>query len=389
MGQLDPQLLLYAGLRTLVQPTYLNEYVRAAQNLKYQRFAKVMPATALEMHFPTLIEDAKIEDVGENGGEVQGREQAIGDFIFRQHVYKSLGRWNEFQFKDLSRSGNVGGEGIDLMQQHIKNHSAAAAYLPQKLLINTLRNGTASSMTTENGNTINLLQANWDNLPLFSASHLVHPKKSAIGTFSNYWSYTSGGTWYPLGGPFGGTDGAYSAGNYITPIQALQNLYYIIAQIMGIKMSDGVTPRYLRPTTLICGPSLMENVTLITGAKFLAGAASSSIGGTTDVTAAITRLGQKEPVILEELAYSSQLTANENWDWYLLCEEDNKQSEIGCLNIGVSEPWNMKLFTPDMMLELAKSNRLEMIGQSRMFVGVGAPHYIFKNEAPRSGVQYW
>lgn len=382
---LDPTLLLYSGLRTMVQCTYLNEYARAAQDLVYLRLAKELRANALEMHFPTLVEDALIEDTGETGGEVQGREQAIGDFIFRQHVHKAFGFWNEFQLSDLSRSGIAGGDGIDLLQRWVANHAALAAYLPQRLVINTLRNGTAASMTTENGNSINLAQTQWDNLPLFSTTHLLNPKVASFGTFSNYFTGTSGGTWYPLAGPFG------SGSAQITPAECLFNIFKMCSIVRGMKMSDGITPRRLRPTTVVCGPSCSENVTLALKAEFIAGNAGQYAGGSADISVLKTVLGMKEPVFLDELAPTDssapekvKLATNEEYDWYLLCEEANQASDIGCLNIGVSLPWNMKLFTPDMMVELAKNNRVECIGQTRLFVGNGPPQFIYKNEGPRS-----
>jgi hypothetical protein len=381
---LDP--VFDTNLRTVITPVYVNEYARIAQNLQYQRFTRMLPDSTLKPRFVNLLESAVIKDYGQDGGAVASEEQVIGEQSYVNHVYKSGWEESEFRFHDLDQSGVMGGEGIQLLSQWTRQVSARAAYQPQHLAVLALRNGTATSMATDNGNTIEL--KTYDGLSLFSKTHPYNFKRvTALGTFSNLLSgapTTSVPGFLPLSGPFKKNSSTgeweYSASDEVSAEDAYNNLWEFITYIKTIKMADGITPRYLNPSTIIAGPRLQKMITTITSAQFISASSKGGGGGALDIKGSITSLGLAEPVILNELG---GLGTREEYDWYVICEENVQASDLGPINIGVIEPWKVQLFTSATILSLAISNKVQAVGEMRMFVGVGQPQFIFKTQAPR------
>ena len=377
------------NLRNTVSVQNVNEYVRVAKDLKYQRFTKVLPSTTLKQTFVNLLEGAVIRDYGQDGGGVRFEDQAIGSQSYINHVFKSGWKESEYRFKDLDASGIIGGEGIQLLSEWMRFVSARAAYQPQHLSVLALRNGTSTSMTVD-GQVHELVC--YDGLPLFSQVHPYNFKRTSLGTFCNYFKGAPASTvannigFLPLAGPFKKNastgEWEYDADSSVSIEDAWENLWTMIVAIRAMKMADGLTPRHLKASGIVAGPRLLKALTTLLNAQFIA----TAPGGSTDIKATITALGLSEPIILDELIGLS--TAREEWDWYIVCEEAVNAATIGCINVGFNEPWTTKIFTSGsgaegVNLELAIEDAVVAIGKMRMFVGVGQPQFIFKTEAPR------
>lgn len=389
---LEPQII--TNLRAIIKPVYVNEYTRIAANLQYQRFTKILPSTTLKQTFVNLLENAVISDYGQDGGAVRFEDQVIGEQSYVNHVFKTGWKSSEFKFKDLDNSGIMGGEGIQLLTQWTKNTSARAAYQPQYLAIEALKNGISSYMTID-GKRHDLVC--YDSKTLFAGDHPYNFKRTGLGTFCNQFvgvagSGAGGATnvgFRPLAGPFKKhTTGEwiYDAGSNVSVEDAFNNLWEVITAISQVKMADGLTPRYLRPTSIIAGTKLQKNLLTLLNAQFIAAQSGSTGGGAMEIKGIITKLGMSEPVILPELSGQSAL---KDWDWYIECEENVQAADIGSINIGVNEPFSVKFFAASsgntgINLELAISNEVAAVGQMRMFVGVGQPQFIYKSQAPAS-----
>ena len=383
-------------IRTGVQRKKTNEYARIAQKLVYQRFVKVLPSDTLEQKFVSLLEAQVIEDFGQDGGGVKFSDQVLCENTYVNHVHKWGGKWSEFKFKDTDRSGIVGGEGIQLIGEATVQSTQKAAYYPQKYAVKTLRSGTSTSMNTDNGNAVKLVC--YDGKALFAHDHPYNFQKVGLGTFDNYLvgapvANTGYPGFLPLAGPFAKNAGTgtweYSASASVSLEDAWDNLWKMVEWVSTLKMPDGVTPRFLSPSNIICSKRLQKAVVTLLSAKFISMKSGSSGGGSTDIEGSIRALGFSPPTILEELSAAPDLATNEAYDWYIQCEEDQNASEIGAINIGMNMPWNIKVFSDgssggSASLELAIEDAVVAVGKMRFFIGVGQPQYIFKSEAPRS-----
>ena len=382
---LDVQMDL--NLRTTVRYIYLREFVRIAQKVQYQRFVNVLPSGSLTENYVHRINGAVLEDFGEQGGGVNFEEPVLGRQSYINHVIKGGLELPEAVFSDLSSSGIVGGEGIQLATEWLQDETANGIYFPQRRMIQVLRAGEGTSLETENNNSI-VLNC-YDDLPLFSLAHPYNFKSPSIGTFPNLFtgSYNSD-TGYPgfapLAGPFGGTGGT----DEITPDEAWDSLWLVIAFIRTIKQADGVTPRFLEPTTIIHGPRLTKNVSLITDAKFFGLKVSGGAGAPADVQGTQTRLGLKAPIEFQELGG----LGDEDFDWYIVCEEQAKASQVGAIAYGQREPFRINMYSATsgsqgINLELAIEDKVKWIAKGRSFAGVGFPQFIFKVKVTAEGIQ--
>lgn len=384
-------LAFQADLRQTIKRVRMNEYMRVAQNLQYQRFTKMLPSTTLRQRFITLLESAVIQDYGQDGGGVRFEDQVQAQVVFTNHVFKGGWKESEYRFKDFDHGGVAGGEGVQLLSEWTRNITSRAAYQPQLLAVAALRNGEATSMVID-GHRHKLVC--FDLLPLFSKAHPYNYKRLALGTFSNLFSGAPSVSelgFRPLGGPFAKNAGTgeweYSAGANVSAEDAFDNLWEVVTYIAGIKQADGITPRYLEPTTIVCGKRLAKMLSIILESKFISmhSGSGSAGGGSVDIEGSIKKLGFKDPVILAEL---TGLGTREEWDWYLECEENSAASEIGVINVGINEPWRQQIYTASsgsdgVNYELAVEDAVVSIGKMRAFVGVGVPQHIFKSKAPR------
>ncbi len=380
------------SIRTSVEYRALYEYARITSQLIYQRWANVIPIDSGDKKLLATLETAIIQDYGEFGGGVNYERPQFFEVPISASYQKGGLEMNEAQFTDNGIYGRVGTRAAGDWGVRI---AAAAAYWPQRQTIAALRSGTAGTFLTgpAKGKAIGKC---YDSEFLFSLAHPYNWQQLSKGYFCNLFT---GGTlvdgrgvtvtnantvcpgFCPLAGPFG------TGGAEISLAAAWDNLWMVIAYIRSIKMPDGVTPRYLEPTGIIAGPKLMKNIEMLTNASFINMQQGTS-GGATEIKGVITRLGLNAPMILPELGGNTDIDSDEDYDWYLICEEQAKASGYGSVIFAPREPFNLRMFaaltgSDNTNLTLAEQNLIKWIEQGRSGTTVGLPQFVFKNQATR------
>lgn len=349
---LDPQ--VYTNLETLTERLIVDEYSNAVPNLNYERWTKVRASAAGKHIVYHRLPFATLENKGHQGGSVQYDDQIVFTKDYTIDVIKGGTKIPESRFADLD------GQGYDIMAEWVRDITARFAYWPQQEAIRILKAG--ESLTC------------FDSVALFG-THYVNPKATGLGSYKNLLTSSAAGL-YPGACPIGGAYGAASA--QITLEEAWVNLFKAIAYIRSVTMPDGVTPRYLKPTTILCSPALQQRVLELTQAKFIAmsaGAAASGAGGSGDIEGIINSLGFKPPIVLPELASA---TAADNYTYYLVCEEEQQRSQYGSIMYWNREPFQVQMYTRQTSVELAESDEIKWVAKGRNTAGVGQPQFIWK-----------
>ena len=381
-------------VRTTTEYRGLREFAEITAHLEYDRLCQVIPVTSGHHVLYHRLNGAILKDYGEFGGSINYEQPIIVEQDLRPTYQKAGLELPEAQFTDEGLMGKIGYKAAGDWAVVV---ASAAAYWPQRALVSLLRS--AYTTTFQTGPLISRTFGNcYDGLPLFSVGHPYNLKQTSLGYFSNFFSggtlndgraasmtRTGYGTcpgFAPLAGPFG------TASAEISLTAAWDNLWSVISYIHTIKQPDGVTPRFLRPTTIVGGPKLLKNITTLTHASFVSMNASSSAGGSTEIAGTILQLGLNKPVILDELGGNTDLDADEDYDWYLVCEEQAKKAAYGGLIYAPREPFDLKMYAAisgqtGINLELAEKNVVKWISQGRSGVTVGLPQFIFKVQATR------
>jgi hypothetical protein len=381
------------NLRTIVETTKLNTYALQASDLKYQRFARVLPGINAQQYRLIAMQEGSVvlEDVGPYGGKVSFADQEPVSVTYENHFFTGGWQMHEQKFKDVdSATGIIGGYGINALNIWTADSTTKAAYQPQKLAMLALKNGEGTSFTTDNGHTFSLV--GFDGLPIFHTAHPYYYGHASKGTFSNLLSgaavagtATSSGHpgFKPLAGPFVKNSGTgvweYSAGASVSLQDGYDNLWDVITYYTGIKKSDGEMPGFLKPDFIFGSQKLRKQVTTILNAQFIGGNISTT-GGSTEIAGTITTLGMNEPEFYAELNTG---TASD-YDWYLGCSANMKQDKVGAINLGTSIPWNVNLYTSATIPDLRVAKMVRAMGEMRSYVGAGQSKYILKNKAPTS-----
>ena len=339
MPALTPQFLFdfESNMRIITE----NEYARLASNLWYSDCTKKITTASKREMVTWLLSTATIRDQGQ-GGNISF-EDLVAKYTDYTVSFAGTGlRLNRSQFEDLD------GNGIQLATEWSSQVGAQAAYWPQKLIANLLKNGHSAG------------QLAYDGQIFFSTSHPVNPFQSGAGTFSNLLS-------------------SVPVDTSVTVDVALTNLSSIYSSICSIKMPNGVDPRMLRPKKILCSPKLFPRMVQLTNAKTIAQAAASG-GGGADVEALIKSLGFAQPVQCDELAgFESDTT-------FFVVADQVSSSQLGALVYVDREPFKVNYYTGqgggtgvDAILD--RANELEWHTSGRNTAGYGHPFLIFKCKA--------
>lgn len=342
MGALTPQVLV--GLEDRMSVQIENEYARLTQNLWWHDVAKTRPSTGKKEIITWLLSTAQIRDLGRSGGNLSF-DDLVATYTEIENKFAGTGlRLTKAQLEDTD------GGGLDLAAQWSADVGAYMAYWPQKMVADVLMKGhTASSYT------------GYDGKALFATDHPFNPLNTAAGTFRNIFTSSSSGS-YP---------GACPIDDSVSADVALQNLSKIYGYIATIKMPNGVDPRFLRPSKIICSPRLFPRAVQLTSAKFLAQAVGSA-GGSGDVEALIKSMGYATPVQADELAgFESDTT------FFVVCEQA-ASSKLGAVIYQEREAFHMDAYGPMNQAELGRKQEFEWHVHGRNAVAAGHPFLIFK-----------
>ena len=390
---LDPSVAM--DIRTTTEFRGLNEFARITSELIFDKIAQTIPIGSGRHVLYHRLQGAIVKDFGELGGAVDYEQPIIVEQELRPTYQKGGLELPEAHFVDEGQMGKIG---YAVAGDWAKDVAAAAAYWPQRALISLLRS--AYTTTFQTGPLYGRSFGNcYDGRPLFSVGHPYNFRRESLGFFANLFTqgvlndgravditstgYNTHPGFAPLAGPFG--DGSAE----ITLAAAWDNLWTVISYIRTIKMADGVTPRFLRPTLIGGGPKLAKNLQMLTSAEFISMNASTYGGGSTEIAGTIRKLGLNAPLILDELGGNTDLDSDEDYDWYLFCEEQAKASSYGGLIYAPREPFDLKMFaattgSTGVNIELAEKDAIKWITKGRSGVTVGLPQFLFKIQASRS-----
>lgn len=342
MGALTPRILL--GLEDRMNLIVEREYARLGAATWWQDVATTRKSTGQREFITWMLNTAMIRDLGKSAGNLK-----FADLVSKYTEIENKFAGEGFMLTKAQLTDTDGG-GIDLAAEWAGQIGAYMAYWPQKQVAHALMNGhTAASYTS------------YDGVALFSASHLLNPADSSVGTFQNIFT----------GGASGSYPGACPIDDTVTADVALANLGKIFGYIASIKMPNGVDPRGLEPSTIICPPRMYPRVLQLTNAKVIAQAAATG-GGGADVEALITGLGYGQPKMAAELAgFESDTT-------FFVVAKQKQASALGAIVYQEREPFQMVNHGPMTDSELSRKQSFEWHVHGRNAVAAGHPYLIFK-----------
>lgn len=341
MGALTPQFIL--NLESRMQVLTESEYSRMSSNLWWRQVTKVRPSTGLKEIITWLLSTAQIRDMGK-GGNISYDDLVARYTEFENKVAGAGLELSRFQLEDTD------GGGMDLAGQWSTDIGAYMAYWPQKQVAYFLKN--AHNLTASGGFTA------YDGKAFFATDHHVNGGDASNGSYSNLLSGA----------------GTYDISTAVTTDVALANLAKVFAAAAGMKMPNGVDPRFLRPKGIICSPTLAPRVAQLTSAKVIAQAASSG-GGGADVEALIKLLGYAPPIQADELAgFESDTT-------YFVVMEQASTSQLGPIIYSDREAFKINYYGNVDQVELGRKQKLEWQCLGRNVVAPGHPYLLLKVKA--------
>jgi hypothetical protein len=321
-----------------------NEYLRLTSKLWWDKCTKVMTSGARREIITWALNTAQLEDQGK-GGNIAFEDMVLLETEFSAKTAGKGLKLRRQQFEDLD------GNGVNLASEWAAQMGAQHAYWPQKQVATFLKNGDLATSLT------------YDGRPFFDTAHPVNPQNVGAGTFSNLFT---GGNAVPIDVS-------------VTADVALANLAKVFARIASIKMPNGSDPRFLRPSGILCGPTLFPRAVQLTNARFIAQAAATG-GGGADVEALISAMGYGQPICADEFGgYESDTT-------FFVIAEQVTSSQLGGLVYVDREPFSTRYYTGrgggngvDAVLD--RADELEWHSSGRNVVGYGHPFTVFKCKA--------
>lgn len=367
-------------MRTITETEYARRL--QAKNTWWNKVLRTMDIEGKTERVTWFLDTAMIEPIGPSGS---------GDLVFEGMVTQTAEYPSFRHGKGLTvqrdQLEDLDGTGLSAVAKWSENIGNETAYYPQRLAAQLILNG---------ANTDGSANA-YDGVPFFQdqtvlsgvAGHPLNPFRPSLGGYAN-WLH---------GGSSGAYPGALPIDESVTTDVAVKNLGLAIAYIAGIKMPNGVDPRFLTPRFLIGAPRLAPRLRQITDAKFIAQAAATG-GGSADVVALIEGWGLGTPLIAAELggaiSYSYQspfvvaATGNVSFKpetvtgsdttWYIVCEE-MQSMQLGGLLYVLRKPFRVNYYTGDTQAELDRRNEFEYHVQGRMSCQYGHPYSIFRVDA--------
>jgi hypothetical protein len=366
-----------------------DEYFRRLQskNTWWNRLCKQMTLDGKTERVTWLLSTAMIEPVGPTGSGGLSFENMVTQTVEYPTMRHGKGiKVTRDEIEDLE------GTGLNILAEWSKQIGNETAYYPQRLAATLLLNG---------ANTDGSANA-YDGVPFFADNssrtiggvsvkgHPYNPYRPSLGGYSNWLHGLSSGS-YP---------GALPIDDSQTVDTALTNLGKAIAYVAGVKMPNGVDPRFLTPAYIVAPPRMAPRIRELTKAAFIAQVAGSG-AGSADVKAVIEGWGLGTPVIAAELGaaitYNTKMPfmgsggnvkladeslTGSDTTYYLVCEE-NMSTQLGGLLYVNRKPFKVNYYTGDaggtgQDAVLDRANEFEYHVQGRMAVQYGHPYAVFR-----------
>lgn len=327
-----------------------NEYAAFAANSQWQRFAGFSTIQSKKERISWLLSTAMIEYVNRLGGEVTF-DSIVAQTTEWEYKAATAGlRLNRYQLLDHD------GNGVEAAGQWSRDMGEYAGYWPQKQIMKAVRDGEAAGSVS------------YDGVPFFSGSHPLNPFASENGTYANLFT----------GGASGAFPGALKIDESVSVDVAVKNVGLALAYIRSIKMPNGEDPRGLRGVAIMHPPALENRVQQITGAKFIAQAATAG-GGSGDVSAIISNWKFEAPICVDELG--AGFPNGDDTSWYIVAKQGGTASELAPVVYVERETFNIVYHDGMSSSELLKANGLEWVLRGANNVHYGHPYQMFKAKA--------
>jgi len=370
-----------------------NEYIRRllAKNIWWNKVMRTMPIEGRTERVTWILNTAMIEPVGPTGS---------GDLTFEGMVTQTVEyptfRHGKGIVVQRDQIEDLDGKGLDMLGEWSSQIGNEIAYYPQRLCTQLLLNGAASDGSANAYDGIRFFADNTTNVVggVNVKGHPYNPFRPTLGGYQNWLHGAASGSYI----------GAQAIDDSVSPDVALVNLAKVISFIAGVKMPNGVDPRFLTPSFILAPPRMAPRLRQLTDAKFLAQAASGG-AGSGDVKALIEGWGLGTPLIAQELGANFSYTFNmpfqvvstgdttflpetvtgSDTSWYVVCEE-MRTTQLGGLLLVQRKPFKVNYYTGDsggtaMTAELDRANKFEYHVQGRMAAQFGHPYTIFRVDA--------
>lgn len=336
MPVLSPQWL--ADFESNMQFITETEYNRLTESLWYDQIVKEKTSKTKRELVSWLVSTAQIVPLGQGGRQrFEDMVSAQTEFVNEDSGTGLVIRKNELEDLD--------GNGIQVASQWSADIGAYMAYYPQKQTYAALAAGTTA--------------LGYDGKAFFATDHPCNPN-GGTATFSNL---------IP----------SVDISETVSLDVALKNLGSVYAAIAGVKMPNGVDPRFLRPIAMFGSPKLFPRMVQLSNAKTIAQAATGG-AGSADVEALIKSLGFAKPVQIDEMAGGADET-----NYYVLAKQVSS-SQLGALVYVNREPYKITYYTgagggDGQDAKLDRVRELEWHCNGRNAVGYGHPFLLFKCKA--------
>lgn len=324
-----------------------HEYERLNKETFWRKLAKELPSAGKRERMIWLLDTAKIEYVNRFGSEV-----TFEDILSNTIEYEAKAATGGFKIGRNELEDHDAG-GVQLAAHWARQMGDYAAYWPQKQILKAINAGTLASSLA------------YDGLPFFSASHVLNPFDTSLGTYVNL--FTGGAS-------AGVTPGACPI-NGVTTDVALDNLARAVTFVEGqYLMPNGEDPRRLKVGSILAPTALKTQLTKALDSKFIA-AGGTGGAGSADNAGLISMLGMGEPLIAPELG--ARFTNGSDTAYYLIAESVSND-DVGAFTYVNREAFSI-VFNGEMTdAELSRANEIQWITRGRNVVGYGHPYLIFK-----------
>lgn len=337
---------LEQNMRTIT----VDAYKSLLAKLWWQRVAAQKTSMAKSEVFAWLISTATIKSMEPGQADFEDMLQKYTEIT---NKFASAGlRLRKEQLEDVV-NGLPGGEGLQMARRWSSDIGRQAAYWPQKLVAEAIRNGATAGYTT------------YDGLTFFNTGHYVNGVDSADGTFSNILTLATVGH-------------AVKIDESVTLDAAMANLSAVRAYLATIKMPNGVDPRNLEMKAILFPPALRSRVIQLTSTSLIAQAATGGGAGGADVAAVVKDWAIEKPLEAPEL---SAAFGGSDTSYYVVAGEGPGDDELGALVYQNREPFAVLYHGPEASERLARERELQWKCDGRNVVGYGHPYLLFRVDA--------
>lgn len=314
------------NFETRVQGLVSSSWDRVTSNLSWDRLMKVRQSQSQKEIITWLLDSVQLSSQG-NGGSKRFDDLVAHSFEITNEEKGAGLRLFKSEIEDNQMRDNGGIGALDYAQNWARQAGAAAAYEPQRMLVELLKSGEAS--------------LGYDGVPFFAANHPVTPGLTGGPVYQNLFI----GAGYDVIG----------AG---TLELAQSRFAACIAAVSGQKFINGI-PRFLVPSIIATPTAGDYRFRQLVGAKVI-NATDNMLQG----------YGFEEPMRMAELDDAPS-------HFYIGCQ-DMLSDELGALIYSDREAYSLNSYAATSSAELHRMKQFEWHIDGRDGATYGHPWLLFK-----------